>query len=54
MVISFVYIGIVGFTRMIAGAHYLTDVAGAAILGYSLFLIVCKIYNKFTEKGIIG
>ncbi|MDE5984940.1 MAG: phosphatase PAP2 family protein [Eubacterium sp.] len=54
LVISFVYIGIVGFTRMIAGAHYLTDVAGAAILGYSLFLIVCKIYNKFTEKGIIG
>lgn len=54
LVVSFVYIGVVGFTRLIAGAHYLTDVVGAAILGYSLFLIVYKIYNKFTEKGIIG
>lgn len=52
--VSFAYVLAMGFTRMIAGAHYLTDVAGAAILGYSLFLIVYKIYNKFTEKGIIG
>lgn len=51
---AFAYVGVMGFTRLIAGAHYLTDVAGAAILGYSLFLIVYKIYNKFTKKGIIG
>lgn len=48
------YIAVVGFTRLIVGAHYLTDVAGAAIISYSFFLIVYKIYDKFTEKGIIG
>lgn len=53
LIASFAYIAIVGFTRMVAGAHYLTDVAAAAILGYSLFLIVYKIYNSFVKKGVI-
>ena len=52
--VSFLYVAFMGFTRIIAGAHYLTDVAGAAIIGYTLFLVVYKIYNVFTEKKIIG
>lgn len=51
---SAAYVIMVAVTRMIAGAHYLTDVAAAAIIGYSLFLIVYKIYSVFTKKGIIG
>lgn len=54
LVFSALYVISVAFTRMVAGAHYLTDVAGAAIIGYSLFLIVFKIYKTFTKKGIIG
>lgn len=53
-VFSALYVILIAFTRMVAGAHYLTDVAGAAIIGYSLFLIVYKIYTTFTKKGIIG
>lgn len=53
-VFSALYVIAVAFTRMVAGAHYLTDVAGAAMIGYALFLIVYKIYTVFTKKGIIG
>lgn len=51
---STLYVILIAFTRMVAGAHYLTDVAGAAIIGYTLFLITYKIYTHFTKKGIIG
>lgn len=54
LAVSTVYTALMGFSRMVVGAHYLTDVAGAAIIGYTLFLIVFAIYNKFTEKKIIG
>lgn len=52
--IAFAYIGVMGYTRMVAGAHYLTDVAGAALVGYTFFIIVKVIYEKFTRKAIIG
>lgn len=52
--IAFVYVGVMGCTRMVTGAHYLTDVAGAALLGYTYFVIVKSLYEKFTRKGIIG
>lgn len=29
-----------GYTRLAAGAHYLTDVASAAIIGYTAFVTV--------------
>lgn len=53
-VLSALYVILIAFTRMVAGAHYLTDVAGAAIIGYTLFLITYTIYTTFTKKGIIG
>ena len=52
--VSTVYVFVMGYTRMVVGAHYLTDVAGAMIVGYTAFLIVRAVYNKFTSKGIIG
>lgn len=52
--IAFVYVGVMGCTRMVTGAHYLTDVAGAALLGYTYFVIVKSLYEKFTRKEIIG
>ncbi len=53
-IFSAAYVIAVAFSRMVAGAHYLTDVVGAAMIGYALFLIVYKIYSSFTKKGIIG
>lgn len=52
LIISIAYTGIMAYSRMIAGAHYLSDVVGGAIIGYTLFLIVFAIYNKFCEKNI--
>lgn len=51
-ILSFFYILVMGFSRIIAGAHYLTDVAGAMIIAYTLFLAVNFIYSKFISKGI--
>lgn len=51
-ILSFLYILVMGFSRIVAGAHYLTDVAGAMIIAYTLFLAVNFIYNKFISKGI--
>lgn len=52
--VSAVYVVGIGFTRLIAGAHYLTDVAGAAILGFTFFVLVTAIYNSFVNRGVIG
>lgn len=54
LTLAFAYTFAMGFSRLVAGAHYLTDVAGAAIIGYTLFIIVYKIYDSFTNKGVIG
>ncbi len=51
---SAAYVILVAVSRLVAGAHYLTDVVVAAVIGYTLFLIVYKIYTIFTKKGIIG
>lgn len=48
------YVVTMAVTRLVAGAHYLTDVAGALLIGYTLFIIIYSIYTKFTKKGIIG
>jgi membrane-associated phospholipid phosphatase len=39
-----------GYTRLAAGAHYLTDVAAAAIIGYTAFVSVRFIYIKVSAK----
>ena len=53
-IISFLYVGLMAYSRMIAGAHYLSDVAGGAIIGYTLFIIVYAVYKSFNKKGILS
>ncbi|MGN0457625.1 MAG: phosphatase PAP2 family protein [Eubacterium sp.] len=50
---SFIYIAVMAVSRLMTGAHYLTDVAGAAIIGYTLFLIVNLIFDWLTGKDIL-
>ncbi|MFR6510671.1 MAG: phosphatase PAP2 family protein, partial [Eubacterium sp.] len=40
-------------SRLVAGAHYLTDVAAGAIIGYSIILVGWALYNRFNDKGIL-
>ncbi|MCH5191575.1 MAG: phosphatase PAP2 family protein [Oscillospiraceae bacterium] len=54
LAVSAAYVAAMGYSRMIAGAHYLTDVAGAAMIGYTFFVIVKSLYDTFTRKEIIG
>lgn len=42
--VSTAYTAAMGYTRLAAGAHYLTDVAAAAIIGYTAFVTVRFIY----------
>ena len=48
--VSAAYTAAMGYTRLAAGAHYLTDVAAAAIIGYTAFVIVRFIYIKVSAK----
>lgn len=52
-VFSMAYVYLMGFARMLEGAHYLTDVAGAALIGYTLFLLIMWLYKAFTDKKIL-
>lgn len=47
------FVALMGYTRLIMGAHYLSDVVFAAIIGYTLFLFVNKIYDIFKQKKIL-
>lgn len=48
--VSAAYTAAMGYTRLAAGAHYLTDVAAAAIIGYTAFVTVRFIYIKVSAK----
>ena len=49
--VSAAYTAAMGYTRLAAGAHYLTDVAAAAIIGYTAFVTVRFIYIKVSAKN---
>ncbi|MGN0522776.1 MAG: phosphatase PAP2 family protein [Eubacterium sp.] len=53
LIVSFIYVFIMGYTRLILGAHYLTDVVAGAIIGYTFFLFTAAIYKLFFKKGIL-
>lgn len=53
LIISFVYVALMGYSRIIAGAHYLSDVVGGALIGYTIFLIATSLYSLFNKKGIL-
>lgn len=52
-ILSVVYVAVMAYSRMIAGAHYLTDVAAGAIIGYTVFILVYGLYTLFNKKSIL-
>lgn len=50
LVFSVLYVCIMALSRIIAGAHYLTDVVFAMIIGYCIFLCAYKLYNYSLKK----
>lgn len=52
-IISFLYIAFLGFTRMIRGAHFLSDIALGAIVGMIFFLAAFGLLKLFEKKCIL-
>lgn len=52
-VFSFAYITALGFTRIIRGAHFLTDISLGAIIGMIFFLFALGILRLFEKKNIL-
>jgi len=52
-IFSFAYITALGFTRIIRGAHFLTDVALGAIIGMLFFLFALSVLRLFEKKSIL-
>lgn len=50
LVFSFIYVFATAFSRLVAGAHYLTDVAFGAILGYAAFLLFYVVMKKVQKR----
>lgn len=53
LLFSLIFVGFMGYTRLVMGAHYLSDVVGAMIIGYTLFLAVNNIYSSFSQRKIL-
>ncbi len=51
--VSVIFTFFMAFTRLKVGAHYLSDVVGAMIIGYTLFLFVFAMYDKFSERKVL-
>lgn len=45
-VISLVYTSVVAFTRLVMGAHYLSDVAMGGIVSFTIVIIAFSLYEK--------
>lgn len=44
--LSFLYIGLVSFSRVYLGLHFISDIAGGLVLGYLVFLIYICLFPK--------
>ncbi|MCD7722554.1 MAG: phosphatase PAP2 family protein [Clostridiales bacterium] len=55
---AFIYTAIVGVTRLVMGAHYLSDIAMGAVIGFSCVLVGIKVFEKYVSKlcpaGAVG
>lgn len=50
---AFIYTSVVAFTRLVMGAHYLSDVAAGGIISFTIVIISIKIFEKHcTDKKI--
>lgn len=52
-IIPCIYTSIVAFTRLVMGAHYLSDVTAGGIVSFSIVLIFIHIYEKSKHKKSI-
>ncbi len=50
-IIPFVYTAIVSFTRIVMGAHYLSDVTFGAIISFTIVLITLFTIEKYLKKS---
>lgn len=48
--VALIYTGIVAFTRLVMGAHYLSDVAAGGLISFTIVIITMKIFEKVAEK----
>lgn len=49
---GFAYTFIMGITRIVKGAHYLTDIASAAIIMFAMLLVIIAVMNLFEKRTI--
>lgn len=49
-IISYVWAATVGFSRVVAGAHFTTDVLFGILLSYALFELTCFVVKKIQNK----
>lgn len=47
---AFIFTGVVAFTRLVVGAHYLSDVAVGGMISFSCVLLGIAFYEKFSGK----
>ena len=52
-VFCFAYTAALGFTRMIRGAHFLSDIALGAMVGMIFFLIALSVLRLFENRNIL-
>ena len=50
---SFLYVGILGLTRIIRGAHFLSDISLGAIFGMLFFLIAAGLLKSFYRHAYL-
>lgn len=48
--VPFVYTSVVAFTRLVMGAHYLSDVAMGGIVSFSIVLVALTVFEKRQSK----
>lgn len=51
VIISYVIIALVGFSRIVLGVHYFTDVLGGFGLGFALSMLSIIIFKILNDKG---
>ncbi len=49
--VPFVYTSLVAYTRLVMGAHYLSDVAAGGVIGFTCVLISIAAYDKICKKN---
>lgn len=51
-IVPFIYTSIVAFTRLVMGAHYLSDVTMGGVISFTVVLIAMAVYERLDKKII--